>query len=129
MNLLLLGVNHKTASVELREKLAGLIPDLPAAYQGLKDAPEFSELILYSTCNRVELLCVAPEAEPALARLRAFLNGAPEVSPELLAESLYVHRDAEAVRHLFRVAASLDSMVLGEPQILGQVKEAYRQAT
>jgi glutamyl-tRNA reductase len=129
MNLLLVGVNHQTASLELREKLAGLLPDLGAAYRNLQEAPEIAELILFSTCNRVELLCAAPEAEPALARLRSFLNGAPEVPPEALAASLYVHQDAEAVRHLFRVAASLDSLVLGEPQILGQVKEAYRQAT
>jgi glutamyl-tRNA reductase len=129
MNLLLVGVNHKTASVELREKLAGLIPDLEQAYRSLKDSPELVEIILYSTCNRVELLCVAPEAEPAEACLRTFLSGVPEIAPETLAASLYVHQGAEAVRQVFRVAASLDSMVLGEPQILGQMKEAYRQAT
>ena len=81
MNLLLVGVNHKTASVELREKLACLTPDLDQAYRSLKDSPELAEIILYSTCNRVELLCVAPEAEPAEACLRAFLSGAPEISP------------------------------------------------
>ncbi len=128
MNLLLLGVNHKTAAVELREKLAGLIPDLDAAYRRLKDCSEISEVILYSTCNRVEVLCVAEASNDALERLRGFFAEA-EVSPEMLAASLYVHEGAEAVRHVFRVAASLDSMVLGEPQILGQVKEAYRQAT
>lgn len=129
MNLLLVGVNHKTASVELREKLACLVPDLDAAYHSLQASPELAEIILYGTCNRVELLGVGPEVEPALARLKAFLSSAPEVSPEVLASSLYVHQGAEAVRHVFRVAASLDSMVLGEPQILGQMKEAYRQAT
>ncbi|MFZ0053184.1 MAG: glutamyl-tRNA reductase [Desulfobaccales bacterium] len=129
MNLLLVGLNQKTASLELREKLAGLIPDLPAAYRSLKDFPEIAEIILYSTCNRVELLCLAAEPAAALERLRAFISGAPEVSPEALSASLYQHQGPEAVRHLFRVAASLDSMVLGEPQVLGQIKEAYRQAT
>ncbi len=129
MNLLLVGVNHKTAAVGLRERLAGLIPDLEAAYRSLKTAPEIAELILYGTCNRVELLCVAAEPEEALTRLRAFFSRDPEISPEELAASLYVHQGPEAVRHVFRVAASLDSMVLGEPQILGQIKEAYRQAT
>jgi glutamyl-tRNA reductase len=129
MNLLLAGVNHKTATVCLREKLAGLIPDLDEAYRSLKSYPEIIEIILYGTCNRVELLCVAAEPEAARARLQAFLAAAPDVLPEELLASVYVHQGAEAVRHLFRVAASLDSMVLGEPQILGQIKEAYRQAT
>jgi glutamyl-tRNA reductase len=115
--------------VGLREKLAGLIPDLDAAYQSLTASTEIAEIILYSTCNRLELLCVAAEPAEALDRLRAFLSRDPEVSPTELEESLYVHQGPEAVRHLFRVAASLDSMVLGEPQILGQIKEAYRQAT
>jgi len=129
MNLLLVGVNHQTASVELREKLACLMPDLQQAYQSLKDAPELAEIMLCCTCNRVELLAVAPEMAPAEARLRAFLSEVPEIPPASLDASLYVHQGPEAVRHLFRVAASLDSMVLGEPQILGQIKEAYRQAT
>ena len=129
MNLLLVGVNHKTAAVGLREKLAGLIPDLEAAYRTLTASPEIAEIILYSPCNRLELLCVAAEPAEALDRLRAFLSRDPEVSPAELEESLYMHQGPEAVRHLFRVAASLDSMVLGEPQILGQIKEAYRQAT
>jgi len=129
MNLLLVGVNHKTAAVGLRERLAGLIPNLEAAYRSLKTFPEIAEIILYGTCNRVEFLCVAAEPAEALDRLRAFLSRDPEVAPAELEESLYVHQGPEAVRHLFRVAASLDSMVLGEPQILGQIKEAYRQAT
>jgi glutamyl-tRNA reductase len=129
MNLLLVGVNHQTAAVELREKLVCLTPDLDQAYRSLKDCPEILEIILYGTCNRLELLCVAEEPEPAEAQLRAFLSGAQEISPEALAASTYVHLGPEAVRHLFRVAASLYSMVLGEPQILGQVKEAYRLAT
>jgi len=128
MRVLLVGVNHKTAPVSLREKLAGLIPDLDQAYQHLKDWPELSEVLVYSTCNRVELLCVTGEPEAAAARAQAFFSSHPEIPPETVAESIYLRRDQEAVQHLFRVAASLDSMVLGEPQILGQVKAAYREA-
>lgn len=128
MNLLLFGVNHQTAPVALREKLASLIPDLPGAYQALQAGPEISELLLYTTCNRVEVMCVTQEPDRALARVYEFFSRHPEIPPGTLQESFYLHRDREAVRHLFRVAASLDSMVVGEPQILGQVKEAYRQA-
>jgi glutamyl-tRNA reductase len=128
MNLLLVGVNHKTAPVALREKLASVIPDPEAAYRILKTYPELGELILYSTCNRVEVLCVTETPAEAEARLKDFFSRDPEIAGSL-EESLYIHRGQEAVTHIFRVAASLDSMVVGEPQILGQIKEAYRQAT
>ncbi len=129
MNLLLVGVNHQTAPVSLREKLASLIPDLGQAYQSLKTWPEVSEFLLYTTCNRVELLCVTEDPDAAAARARVFFSSHPEIPPAALEASFYLHRDQDAVQHLFRVAASLDSMVLGEPQILGQVKAAYREAT
>jgi glutamyl-tRNA reductase len=129
MNLLLCGVNHKTAPVALREKLACLIPDLGSAYGHLKTWPEVSESLLYTTCNRVELMCVTEVPDEATARLREFFARHPEIAPGDLEESFYLHRDQEAVQHFFRVAASLDSMVVGEPQILGQVKQAYREAT
>lgn len=129
MNLLLFGVNHKTAPVALREKLASLIPDVAQAYRVIKQWPEIAELILYTTCNRVELLCVTEAPETAAARVREFFLTHPDVSDAALSESFYTWQDRDAVRHLFRVGASLDSMVLGEPQILGQIKEAYRQAT
>lgn len=128
MNLVLLGLNHKTAPVALREKLAGLVTDVAGAYEDLKARPELLEVVLYSTCNRVETLCATEEQEGAIRRLRDFFSHLPEVSPGELDKSLYVHQDRDAVQHLFRVAASLDSMVVGEPQILGQIKEAYRQA-
>jgi glutamyl-tRNA reductase len=129
MNLLLFGVNHKTAALSLREKLASLIPDLGQAYQSLKAWPEISEVLLYTTCNRVELVCVTDDPEAAGARVRTFFSGHPEFTPAALKESFYLHWDQEAVQHLFRVASSLDSMVVGEPQVLGQVKAAYRTAT
>jgi glutamyl-tRNA reductase len=129
MNLLLFGVNHKTAPVALREKLASLVPDVGLAYQDIMAWPEIAELLLYTTCNRVELLCVTEEPDSVASQIRDFFCRHPEVAPADLDQCFYTCRDQEAVQHLFRVSASLDSMVLGEPQILGQVKEAYRQAT
>jgi glutamyl-tRNA reductase len=129
MNLLLVGVNHKTAPVALREMLASLIPDVAEAYQSLKACPAFKELLLYSTCNRVEMLCVTEDPPGAEAAVKGFFSRHPEVPQGALEESFYVQQDRDAVHHLFRVASSLDSMVVGEPQILGQMKAAYRQAT
>jgi glutamyl-tRNA reductase len=129
MTLVLVGVNHKTAPVELREKLCSLVPEPEETYRQLLSRPEIQEALFYSTCNRVEVLCATEDPESAERHLKAFFAGAPEVSAANLAACLYAHRDGEAVQHLFRVAASLDALVVGEPQILGQVKEAYRQAT
>lgn len=129
MNLLLAGVNHQTAGVALREKLCTLLPEAEESYPLLLSCPEILEALFYTTCNRVEVLCVSEAGEDAAQTLAAFFARHPEVSPEDLADSLYLFRDQDAVRHLFRVAASLDALVVGEPQILGQVKEAYRQAT
>jgi len=128
MNLVLLGLNHKTAPVALREQLAGLLTDLDAAYQDLQNQPALAELVLYATCNRVESLCATAEPDAAIAQIRAFFVS-HNISSGDLDASLYIHQDRDAVQHLFRVAASLDSLVVGEPQILGQIKEAYRQAT
>jgi glutamyl-tRNA reductase len=129
MNLVLVGLNHKTAPVELREKLGGLVSDDEAAYSHLQGLPAVQEVLFYRTCNRVEVLCVTEDAPAATQQVKAFLAQAPGISPAELDASLYNYLDGEAVRHLFRVAASLDALVVGEPQILGQVKEAYRQAT
>lgn len=129
MNLVLAGVNHKTAPLELREKLCSLLPAPKESYSLLLSYPQIQEAFYYTTCNRVEVLCVSDKASEAAARLTSFLGRHPEVTPSALSPSLYVYQDQEAVRHLFRVAASLDALVVGEPQILGQVKAAYRQAT
>jgi glutamyl-tRNA reductase len=129
MNLLLAGVNHQTAGVELREKLCALLPEAEESYPLLLAHPEIMEVLFYTTCNRVEVLCVTAAPAEAGAVLAAFFARHPEVAPGALNDALYLHQDQEAVRHLFRVAASLDALVMGEPQILGQVKAAYRQAT
>ena len=129
MNLLLAGVNHQTAGVELREKLCALLPEAEVSYPLLMSHPEIEEVLFYTTCNRVEVLCVTETVDRAKAALSAFFARHPGITPAALDSSLYMHQDQEAVRHLFRVAASLDALVVGEPQILGQVKEAYRLAT
>jgi len=125
MKFLLTGVNHKTAPVELREQLAIPGERLADATRSLLAHPGVSEAMIVSTCNRVELLAAYGEALPDMA---AFFDEHFSVAPADLHPHLYQHRDSEAVRHLFRVASSLDSMVVGEPQILGQVKESYTVA-
>jgi glutamyl-tRNA reductase len=124
-SIVLLGINHKTAPIELRERVAIPRERLAGAAMSLMDVAGVGEAMILSTCNRVEFL-TAVEAEGA--DLEEFLYRHFAIEPSLLLPHLYVYRDREAVRHLFRVAASLDSMVVGEPQILGQVKEAYTVA-
>ncbi|MBM4289383.1 MAG: glutamyl-tRNA reductase [Deltaproteobacteria bacterium] len=128
MTLVILGLNHKTAPVELREQLACLAPDPAAAYQRLRLISAIQESMLYATCNRVEVLFATPEPDAAVPQIRDFFIEQPELSGADISAALYEHREAEAVSHLFRVACGLDSMIMGEPQILGQVKAAYRLA-
>jgi glutamyl-tRNA reductase len=122
MRFLVTGLNHRHAPVELREQVAFTADDLPAALSSLRQAPHVREAMILSTCNRVELLVAYGEQSPDLSE---FLVQRFPVSAEELRAHLYTYRDADAVRHLFRVGSSLDSMVVGEPQILGQVKEAF----
>ncbi|HVJ36358.1 MAG TPA: glutamyl-tRNA reductase [Stenotrophomonas sp.] len=120
MSLWVLGMNHQTAPVELRERAAFDGEALPRALESLRALPQVSEAALLSTCNRTELYAVADEGAALAAWLESHAPG--------LQSYLYQYQDGEAVRHLFRVATGLDSMVLGEPQILGQVKEAWAAA-
>lgn len=124
-HLVLVGVNHKTAPIELREKVAIGRDELAEATRALAGMPGVLECMIVSTCNRVELLTAVDleEVDPAQFLFERFV-----VDRALLRPHLYELRGRDAVRHLFRVASSLDSMVLGEPQILGQVKEAYAVA-
>jgi glutamyl-tRNA reductase len=125
MALVLIGVNHKTAPIEVRERIAISREALPETTRALAAEPGVAECMIVSTCNRVEILAAVHSSE---ADLTNFLHRHFGLDPKLLAPHLYEHRDQEAVRHLFRVASSLDSMVVGEPQILGQVKEAFAVA-
>ncbi len=127
--LVLLGINHNTAPIEVRERLAIPAERLADATLTLLHQPGIREGLILSTCNRVELLTLQDEAEAALPQTKTdllrFFHEYFAVSPHDIQPHLYEFREREAVRHLFRVASSLDSMVVGEPQILGQVKEAY----
>jgi glutamyl-tRNA reductase len=131
MNIVLLGMNHRTAPLALREHYA--VDDLGPPLAKLVDRDVVAEAVLLSTCNRVEALVWTARPDVARLRLRSFFErelaqGAPPDAGVALGDALYELAGGEAVRHLFRVAASIDSMVLGEPQILGQVKDAYRAA-
>lgn len=128
-SILLIGLNHQTAPVEVRECLAFSADEAVVALDALWQHPAIEEVVLFSTCNRVEVLLTAPEQTAAVEATTHFLSRHKDVPPENFQNSLYIYEGIEAVRHLFRVASSLDSMMVGEPQILGQIKEAYRLAT
>lgn len=124
MSLFAIGINHQTAPVALRERVAFADDALPDALAALRRLPQVREVALLSTCNRTELYAVADDDGRALCD---WLATHPEGSADLHAY-LYRHGEDDAVRHLFRVATGLDSLVLGEPQILGQVKHAWAAA-
>ena len=125
MNFQLIGVNHNSAPVEVRERLA--IPEsrLPEALKQLVQHPGIDEGVIISTCNRVEVLT---QTRNGAADLRGFLREFFQMDTADLSPHLYEFHERDAIRHLFRVTSSLDSMVVGEPQILGQMKEAYATA-
>ncbi len=129
MRIVVLGMNHRSAPLELRERLA--VEDVEPLLKKLVAGDEIEEAVLFSTCNRVEVVALTRQLEAARHRLRAFfrreLAGDAALPAELDAH-LYEHLDGDAMCHVLRVASALDSMVVGEPQILGQTKEAYRRA-
>jgi len=132
-SLVLVGVNHTTAPIEVRERLAISPARLADATRTLAQQPGIREAMILSTCNRVEFVTFRdephdPAAETAEQSLLRFLHEYFAVPAAIVEPPLYEFREREAVRHLFRVASSLDSMVVGEPQILGQVKESYNVA-
>jgi len=125
MNVTLIGVNHKTAPLEVRERFAIAEDKLPEALRRLRQHPGVEEGMIISTCNRVEFLARCTNGS---TDMRGFLRSYFQVDPAEFEKYLYEYREQEAIRHLFRVTSSLDSMVVGEPQVLGQVKEAYAVA-
>src|SRR5258708_27617272 len=128
MEISVIGLNHKRAPVELREKLAVAEAALQAALAELQRSFSAQEMVILSTCNRVELYSVHDGAPPDAATIADVLAKRHGVPADALAPALYHHQGTDAVRHLFRVTSSLDSMVLGETQIIGQVKDAYLAA-
>jgi glutamyl-tRNA reductase len=125
MRFQLIGVNHKTAPVEVRERFAVSESRLPDACKKLIEHPAVAEGMIVSTCNRVEFIA---HMKNGTGDLRQFMSEYFQIDASQFESHLYEFREDEAIRHVFRVAASLDSMVVGEPQILGQVKEAYATA-
>lgn len=129
MQIVLVGLNHRTAPVEVRERVSFTVEQARRAAQELRKRGILEETLVLSTCNRSEVYGVPPESsQESVPGLSTFLSEFHAVRLDLLGDSLYHHYDREAVRHLFRVAAGLDSMMLGEAEILGQVREAYRIA-
>ncbi len=128
-DIVIVGLNHRSAPIEVRESVAFENSYIRAALASLRGYPAIEEGVIVSTCNRVEVIAAAGDCQTASNDISAFLN---EQRTHRLAESLdghtYIYQGPEAVRHLFRVAASLDSMVVGEPQILGQLKQYYDAA-
>lgn len=127
MKIAVIGLNHRTADVDLREKLAFNGPKLEEGLLKIRALSSVKEAVILSTCNRVELY-LNTHGEKAGGEVKGFLESFHAVGRDSLDRSLYVHFDSDAVRHVFRVAASLDSMVVGEPQILGQLKESFEFA-
>ncbi len=126
MGFLLLGVNHKTAPVHIRERLAFGDGEIPSALASLVDRDAIAEALIVSTCNRVEILVSGSEPRAGRDRMLEYLGQTRGIDRPALEEHVYTRYDQDAIHHVFRVASSLDSMVVGEPQILGQVREAYR---
>lgn len=130
MSIVLVGINHKTAPVEVRELLAFSDRACTEGLPRLVDGEVVREGLIVSTCNRVEILSAitTDQLESGTQRIAEFLDAARNLPPGFLSDHLYSHTDENAIRHIFRVASSLDSMVVGEPQVLGQVRHAYSLA-
>ncbi|WP_426357004.1 glutamyl-tRNA reductase [Pseudocolwellia sp. HL-MZ19] len=129
MSIVAVGINHKTAPVSVREKISFNPDALSTALQSMLDTVKCKEAVILSTCNRTELYLVQDEAiDVTQERLINWLEQYHNVPASTILPSLYIHQDQEAVNHMMRVACGLDSLVLGEPQILGQMKQAYGQA-
>ena len=125
MKIVVIGINHKKAGLNIREKLCFNNDNLPEYYSGLKNYSEIRESFILSTCNRVELYGVGEDAKVIAERLSSFLCQVHELPLDFLKKYSYVKIDLDAIENLLRVASGLDSMVIGESQIMGQIKKAY----
>ncbi len=127
-DILVIGLNHKTAPVEIREQLAFSDEETAQALEMLHKEADIRELALLSTCNRVELIMAAKNSVKAVETAKTLMARLKNIPIVKFDQTLYIFKGDDAVRHIFRVASSLDSLVVGEPQILGQIKDAYRIA-
>ena len=127
--IVVIGLNHETAPVEVRECLAFNSADNPKVLERMRQEPLVDEVLLFSTCNRVEFVLATKDSAQATEAVKDFLSEFKDTPRNTFEHALYVHEGDDAIRHMFRVSSSLDSMVVGEPQILGQVKDAYQEAT
>jgi glutamyl-tRNA reductase len=125
LNLVIVGLNHRTAELDMRQRAAFPVAELPVALKRMTQQPGIEEGMIISTCNRVELLSRVEKLETGIDALEAFLSESCETPAEELKNHLYRHVGNQAARHVFHVASSLDSMILGEAQILGQMKSFY----
>ena len=128
MHIVVVGANYRSCPIDVRERLAFRSEHLPAAYAALRRELRLAEALILSTCNRVEIYAGTPVLDGALGRLASFLSGHGRLEVAALRPQLYTYTQPVSVQHLFRVASGLDSMVLGETEILHQVKCAYEQA-
>ena len=129
MNLFIVGLNHRSAPIVIREKLSFPSEKVGDALKLLVSSYAVNEAVILSTCNRVEVTAIAADMDKGVWEVKRFLAEYHNIPLEDLDEHLYVHSAEEAVKHLFRVSSGLDSMVMGEPQILGQVKDAFSNAS
>lgn len=125
MKFLVLGLNHKTANIEVRERLAFNGQKLEEGIFNLKKIPGIKEVALLSTCNRVEIYAYVNSDEKVAESIKNFLSRFHNIQKKDFENDLYIHTDYDAIRHILRVSSSLDSMIVGEPQILGQIKDAF----
>ncbi len=125
MHTLVVGVNYRTAPVEIREKLSFVEAELPNAMQALQEQKSILENVIVSTCNRTEIYATVDQLHTGRYYVKQFLANWFDIPMENLSRYLFIHEDNEANNHLFRVTAGVDSMVLGETQILGQVKKSF----
>ena len=128
MNLIVVGLSHKTTPVEIRERLSFPAQTIGEPLNRLCTAYEINEGVIISTCNRVEVFAVTRDIEKGLWQVKKFLSEYHNIPLEGLDKHLYAYTSEDAVRHIFRVSSGIDSMIIGEPQILGQVKDAYGYA-
>jgi glutamyl-tRNA reductase len=128
VSIVVIGVNHRTSTLALRERLVVTDDQMPKLLHGLTSRPNIAEAVVLSTCNRTEVYAVAERFHGAYADIRDFFCELGNLAPEDLHPHIYSQHDGDAVAHLFSVAAGLDSAVLGESEILGQVRDAWRHA-